>query len=93
MAIISEALGMAPLGSACAPATSSHRLRVAELSGRLAAGKLPEPSKVLRRENFENAIVALQAIGGSTNAVVHVLAIAGRVAGLDITLDGKPCLR
>ena len=48
-----------------------------------------KPSRVLTRQSFENAITVLQAIGGSTNAVVHLLAIGGRVKGLDLTLDGK----
>ena len=74
MAIISEALGLAPLGSACAPATSAHRLRVAELIGKLAGepSTLPRLSDVLTRASFENAITVLQAIGGSTNAIVHL---------------------
>ncbi|KAL1404832.1 hypothetical protein Q8F55_008442 [Vanrija albida] len=87
MAIISEALGIAPLGSACPPANGGQRLRVAELTGKLATGCLRPPSEVLTRKSFENAITILQAIGGSTNAVVHLLAIAGRVEGLDLTLD------
>ena len=89
MAIITEALGMAPLGTACAPANSSARLRIAELIGTLAADTLPKPSEILTMESFENAITVLQAIGGSTNAIVHVLAIAGRVKGLNLTLSGQ----
>ena len=89
MACISEALGLAPLGSACPPANGSQRLRVAELTGKLAVDSPPKPSRILTRRSFENAIVVLQALGGSTNAVVHLLAIAGRVQGVDLTLDGK----
>ena len=88
MACITEVLGIAPLGSASAPANSSQRLRIAELTGKLAARTLPRPSEILTRESFENAITLLQAIGGSTNAVVHLLAIAGRVKGVNLTLDG-----
>jgi dihydroxy-acid dehydratase len=87
MACITEALGISPLGSACPPANGSQRLRVAETAGRLAAQGIPRPSEMLSRKSFENAITVLQAIGGSTNAVVHLLAIAGRVEGLDLTLD------
>ena len=90
MAILSEALGLAPLGSATAPANGSQRLRVAELTGKIATSpNLLRPSQILTRKSFENAITVLQAIGGSTNAVVHLLAIAGRVQGLDNALDGK----
>lgn len=95
MACITEAMGMAPLGSACPPANGSQRLRVAELTGKLAVTSPRRPSEVLTRKSFENAITVLQAIGGSTNAVVHILAIAGRVEGLNITLEGErlPCAR
>lgn len=80
---------MSPLGSACPPANGSQRLRVAELTGKLAVTSPRRPSEVLTRKSFENAITVLQAIGGSTNAVVHLLAIAGRVEGLSITLEGE----
>lgn len=89
MACITEAMGMAPLDSACPPANGSQRLRVAELTGKLAVTSPRRPSEVLTRKSFENAITVLQAIGGSTNAVVHILAIAGRVEGLNITLEGE----
>ena len=88
MACLTEALGIAPLGSATAPANVGQRLRIAELTGKLAAGPLPRPREILTRESFENAITLLQALGGSTNAVVHLLAIAGRVDGVNLTLDG-----
>lgn len=88
MACLTEVLGIAPLGSGTAPANSSQRLRLGEMTGKLAAKALPRPSDILTRESFENAITLLQAIGGSTNAVVHLLAIAGRVSGIDLTLDG-----
>ena len=90
MACLTEALGLAPLGTATAPANSSRRLMIAEQTGRLAAGKdLLRPSQILTRESFENAIVLLQAIGGSTNAIVHLLAIAGRMKGVNLTLEGE----
>lgn len=92
MACITEALGFMPLGSATAPAVSSARLRIAEQTGHIAASlALPtsthlKPHALLQKRNFENALVVLQALGGSTNAIVHLLAIAGRVPGLDLTL-------
>ena len=87
MACMTEALGIAPLGSACAPANIGQRLRIAEMTGKLASGDIPRPSEILTRKSFENAITLLQALGGSTNAIVHILAIAGRVKGVDLTLD------
>jgi len=90
IACLTEALGIAPLGSATAPANVGQRLRIAEMTGKLAAGSLPRPSEILSRKSFENAITLLQALGGSTNAVVHLLAIAGRVRGVNLTLDGEP---
>lgn len=89
MASISEALGMAPLGSATPPAVSERRLEVARRSGRLLMQVLEQdlrPSDVMTREAFENAIALQAAIGGSTNAVLHLLAIATEV-GVDLTLD------
>ena len=90
MACITEALGMAPLGSAAAPAVSSARLRIAEQSGEIAVNLAKSnlrPRDILRRENFLNATRVLQAIGGSTNAIVHLLAIAGRVGNDIMTLE------
>lgn len=92
MACILAALGMMPFKGAAAPAVSSARLRIAEESGKLAvqASKTKRtPQQVLTRESFLNAITVLQATGGSTNAVVHLMAIIGRhpeVAGT-ITLE------
>jgi len=83
MASMAEALGMTLPGNAAIPAPDSRRLALAELSGRravemaLAGG--PKPSQVLTAEAFDNAIRTLMAIGGSTNAVIHLLALAGRV--------------
>jgi dihydroxy-acid dehydratase len=90
IACITEALGIAPLGSASAPAVSAARLRIAERSGVLAvslATNRTSPCEILTRESFENAVRVLQAIGGSTNGVVHLLAIAGRLEGINLTLD------
>lgn len=94
MACILAALGMMPLKGATAPAVSSARLRIAEQTGAIAvamikAGDALRPQTLLTRESFLNAITVLQAIGGSTNAVVHLMAIINRhprVAG-SITLD------
>lgn len=94
MACITAGLGLIPFGSAAAPAVSSGRMRVAEQTGAEAvsiASKLEErkPQAILSRESFLNAITVLQALGGSTNAVVHLMAIINRhpkVAGT-ITLQ------
>ncbi|KAH7170057.1 dihydroxy-acid/6-phosphogluconate dehydratase [Dactylonectria macrodidyma] len=94
MACILVGLGMMPFAGASAPAVSSARLRIAEETGKhaVAATKQLEtlrPQALLTRESFLNAITVLQAIGGSTNAVVHLMAIAGRhpkIAGT-INLD------
>jgi dihydroxy-acid dehydratase len=89
MACMAEALGMTLPGVAGTPAPDSRLLESAHASGKLAvelvaAGRTP--SQVLTPGSFRNAIVALAAIGGSTNAVVHLLAIAGR-AGVPLSLD------
>jgi dihydroxy-acid dehydratase len=88
MACIAEALGMTLPGTAAIPAVHADRLRAAEATGatavRLAASGLT-PDKIVTREAVENAIRVLMAIGGSTNAVIHLAAIAGR-AGLDVSL-------
>ncbi|KAL4804874.1 dihydroxy-acid/6-phosphogluconate dehydratase [Aspergillus unguis] len=81
MACITAALGMIPLRGASAPAVSSARARVAEETGANAvkvANNKWKPQNILSKESFLNAIIVLQAIGGSTNAVVHLLAIANR---------------
>ncbi|MGD9953665.1 MAG: dihydroxy-acid dehydratase, partial [Burkholderiales bacterium] len=88
MASIAEALGMALPGSAAIPAVHADRLRAAEASGRCAAelAKNPiRPSQVVTPKSVENAIRVLLAIGGSTNAIVHLTAIAGR-AGIKVDL-------
>jgi dihydroxy-acid dehydratase len=89
MASIAEALGMALPGSAAIPAVHSDRLRAAEASGKRAAelAKNPlRPSEIITRESVENALRVLLAIGGSTNAIVHLTAIAGRL-GIDVSLQ------
>ncbi len=89
MACLTEALGVQLPGGAAWPAADSRRLRLAQLSGRRIVEMVNEGadlSTFLTRASFENAIVALAAIGGSTNAVVHLLAMAGR-AGVKLELD------
>ena len=89
MASMAEALGMALSGNAAIPAVDSRRRMMAHLTGRRIVQMVKDdlkPSDVLTRPAFENAIRANGAIGGSTNAVIHLLAIAGRV-GVDLSLD------
>ena len=89
MASMTEALGIALSGNAAIPAVDSRRRVMAHVSGRRIVEMVKEdlkPSDVLTKEAFENAIRTNGAIGGSTNAVVHLLALAGRV-GIDLTLD------
>ncbi len=89
MACITEALGLSLPGTATIPATHAERLRAAEATGRRAAAMAkagPRPSEILTPKAFRNAMVVLQAIGGSTNGIVHLAAIAGR-AGHPIDLD------
>jgi len=88
MASIAEALGMALPGSAAIPAVHADRLRAGEASGRRAVELVKNPirpSQVITQKSVENAIRLLLAIGGSTNAIVHLTAIAGRV-GVKIDL-------
>jgi dihydroxy-acid dehydratase len=89
MASISEALGMAPLGSAGPPAEHESRYDVAREAGELVLDCIEHdrrPSDILSRESFENAIALQTAIGGSTNGVLHLLALA-REAGIDLEID------
>src|SRR5690606_18817827 len=89
MASMAEALGMALSGNAAIPAVDSRRRVMAHLTGRRIVEMVKDdlkPSDILTREAFENAIRVNGAIGGSTNAVIHLLALAGRV-GVDLTLD------
>jgi dihydroxy-acid dehydratase len=89
MASMAEALGMTLPGNAAIPAPDSRRLAMAELAGRraveMAKAGGPTPSEILTPQAFDNAIRALMAIGGSTNAVIHLLALAGR-AGVPLSL-------
>lgn len=82
MATLAETLGFALPGSAVAPAVSSERMRIATATGRRAAEMAktgaPKPSELVTRRSLRNASVVLQAISGSTNALVHLAAIAGR---------------
>ena len=89
MACIAETLGMALPGTAAIPAVHADRLRAAEETGKRAveiavAGLTPE--KVVTEKSVENALRVLLAIGGSTNGIIHLTAIAGR-AGIDISLQ------
>src|SRR6266446_6561813 len=89
MTSLAEALGMTLTGSANIPAADSRRLTIAEMSGRRAVELALEdvkPSQIMTRQAIENAITVDMAIGGSTNAVVHLIAIAGRL-GIDLHLD------
>jgi dihydroxy-acid dehydratase len=89
MACLMEAMGVALPYNATAPAVDAHRRRIAHESGRLVVQMARDDlrlSKVLTRTAFENAIRVLGAIGGSTNAVLHLLAIAGRV-GVALELE------
>jgi dihydroxy-acid dehydratase len=89
MGLLVEALGMVLPGLAGTPAADSRLLESAHETGRLAVEMVAAertPSSLLTRGSFLNAIVALAAIGGSTNAVVHLLAIAGRL-GIDLSQD------
>ena len=89
MASMVEALGMGMPENAAYPAVDARRKRMAYMVGMRIVGMVKEDlrmSKILTREAFQNAIRANGAIGGSTNAVVHLLAIAGRL-GIELTLD------
>ena len=89
MALCSEAMGMMLPGGACTPAVMADRLRHAEASGARAVGLAKEkltPDKIMTAEAFENALRVLLAVGGSTNAIVHLTAMAGRL-GIKIDLD------
>jgi dihydroxy-acid dehydratase len=88
MASLVEALGMILPGSAAIPAVHADRLRAAEATGRAAielARTRLTPDRIVTRQSVENALRVLMAIGGSTNAVIHLTAIAGR-AGVDLDL-------
>ncbi|NKQ54606.1 dihydroxy-acid dehydratase [Amycolatopsis sp. K13G38] len=89
MACMAEALGMQLPGSATWPAVDARRFEIAQDAGRRIVAMVDEelrPSGILTREAFENAIRVNAAIGGSTNAIIHLLAIAGR-AGVRLSMD------
>src|ERR1700712_5672764 len=89
MALVAEALGTTIPGLAGTPAADARLLESSHETGKLIVEMIANgtrPSTFLTKGSFQNAIVALAAIGGSTNAVVHLLAIAGRL-GIDLTLD------
>ncbi|MEV4013324.1 IlvD/Edd family dehydratase [Nonomuraea angiospora] len=89
MACMAEALGMTIPGTAGTPAPDSRLLERSHETGRLAVDLVQQgrrPSQVMTKGSFLNAIVTLAAVGGSTNAVVHLLAVAGRL-GVDLSLD------
>ena len=89
MASMVESLGMGLPSNAAIPAVDARRYVLAHLAGRRIVGMVREDlrmSKLLTRKNFENAIRVNGAIGGSTNAVIHLLALAGRM-GIDLELD------
>jgi dihydroxy-acid dehydratase len=89
MASISEAIGFAPLGSASPPAEAESRYAVARDAGELVLDVVDErrtPSEFLSIESFENAIALQVAVGGSTNAVLHLLAMAAE-AGVDLDIE------
>ena len=89
MALVAEALGMIIPGLAGTPAPDSRLLEGSHETGRLIVDLVAEgrrPSTIVTKGSFQNAIVALAAVGGSTNAVVHLLAIAGRL-GIELSLD------
>ena len=89
MASMVEALGMTLPGNAAIPAPDSRRMALAEMTGRRIMEMVREdlkPSKILTAEAFDNAIRADMAIGGSTNAIIHLVAIAGR-AGVELPLS------
>ena len=89
MACIAEALGLILPGSAAIPAVHADRLRAAEATGAAAVrliGSGRTPDRIVNAKSVENALRALLALGGSTNAVIHLTAIAGR-AGVKVSLD------
>ena len=89
MATMVESLGMGMPGNAAIPAVDSRRMVLAQMAGRRIVDMVRDDlvmSKILTRQNFENAIRVNAAVGGSTNAVIHLLAIAGRI-GVPVDLE------
>jgi dihydroxy-acid dehydratase len=88
MACMVEALGLTLPGAAAVPAVDSRKKVMAQLSGRRIVEMVKERmtlSKILTRKAFENSIIVNAAIGGSTNFIIHLLAIAGRI-GVELKL-------
>ena len=89
MATVMELIGLSPMGSASVPATDPRKDDVGRQAGALVMNALKNdirPSRILTRQAFENAIASVAATGGSTNAVLHLLALA-RDAGVPLTID------
>jgi dihydroxy-acid dehydratase len=89
MACIAEALGIMLPGGATAPAVTADRIRIAERTGATAVAMIEKkltPEQILTPDAFENALRVLLAVGGSTNGIIHLTAIAGRL-GIEIDLD------
>ncbi|MGP4078439.1 dihydroxy-acid dehydratase [Pseudalkalibacillus sp. R45] len=89
IAACAEAMGMMLPGGAATPATENERLRLAQETGRAIVRLVKagiRPSDIMTRESFDNAIKILMAVGGSTNAVIHLIAIARRL-GIDLSLN------
>lgn len=89
MAVVAEGLGMMPPGTASIPATENRRLAAAQEAGRMIvrlAEKGTKPSEIMTPGAFENAMRIFAAVGGSTNAVIHLIAVARRL-GIELTLD------
>ncbi|MBT6189565.1 MAG: dihydroxy-acid dehydratase, partial [Tateyamaria sp.] len=89
MACIAETLGMSLPGTAAIPAVHADRLRAAEASGRAAARMIDQPirpSQIITEKSVENALRMLLALGGSTNAIIHLTAVAGRL-GIKVSLE------
>jgi len=89
MALVCEFLGIAPMGLSSVPATNEGKAHAGELAGKLTLSLLKSnttPSKIITKTAIENAIAGVAATGGSTNAVLHLLAIA-REAGISLSID------
>ena len=89
MATVMEVIGLSPMGSASVPATDERKNDIAYRAGRIVMDALRanlRPSDILTRKAFENAIASVAATGGSTNAVLHLLAVA-RDAGVELSID------
>jgi len=89
MALVCEFLGLAPMGISSVPATDAGKAQAGEIAGKLVLDLLRKnttPSQIITKASIENAIAGVAATGGSTNAVLHLLAIA-REAGLPLSID------